>query len=258
MVPTGPRRHIVELPEDESAALPTGAARDAVNELGARIANDTYLPGDVMPREDDLAASLGVSRATVRDAIKVLSGKGMVRTARRYGTTVRPVEDWNLTDADIINWHDMAHPRIARIFAETTELRSILEPQAAALAAMRATAAQVVALTEAAEAIRPGDAPLQTLFEADCRFHTTLLQATGNSVIAQMRRVFVAMLRVSYEYGIVRPDNDILSREGHLAVAAAIAARDPDKARAEMDRMLGRNRSLTAGDNITEPLPPSD
>ena len=88
-----------------------------------------------MPTEPELAAALGVSRATVRDAIKVLSGKGLVRTARRYGTRVTPVEDWNLLDGDVIAWHRPDHPRMRRIFAETTELRTIMEPAAAALAA---------------------------------------------------------------------------------------------------------------------------
>ena len=60
-----------------------------------------------MPTEPELAAALGVSRATVRDAVKVLSGKGLVRTARRYGTRVTPVEAWNLLDGDVIAWHEM-------------------------------------------------------------------------------------------------------------------------------------------------------
>ena len=88
-----------------------------------------------MPTEPELAAALGVSRATVRDAVKVLSGKGLVRTARRYGTRVTPVEAWNLLDGDVIAWHATDHPRMRRIFAETTELRAIMEPSAAALAA---------------------------------------------------------------------------------------------------------------------------
>ena len=74
-------------------ALPNGAAKQAVDILGRRIANDAYLPGEIMPTEPELADSLGVSRATIRDAIKVLSGKGLVRTARRYGTRVRPIEE---------------------------------------------------------------------------------------------------------------------------------------------------------------------
>ena len=131
-----------------------------------------------MPTEPELAASLGVSRATVRDAIKVLSGKGLVRTARRYGTRVLPVEDWNLLDGDVVRWHRRDHPRMRRIFAETTELRCIMEPAAAALAAERATEAQVGTILGAAYAIHPEADDVQALFDADCRFHVTILDAT--------------------------------------------------------------------------------
>ncbi len=62
-----------------------------------------------------------------------------MRTARRYGTRVTPLEAWNLLDGDVIAWHATDHPRMRRIFAETTELRAIMEPSAAALAARRAT-----------------------------------------------------------------------------------------------------------------------
>nr|WP_272212682.1 GntR family transcriptional regulator [Marinicella sp. W31]MDC2878593.1 GntR family transcriptional regulator [Marinicella sp. W31] len=93
------RRHALAFPIDLSSSLPTGAAKEAVTVLGRRITNDVYGPGEIMPTEPELAESLNVSRATIRDAIKVLSGKGLVRTARRYGTRVRPLDEWNLLDS---------------------------------------------------------------------------------------------------------------------------------------------------------------
>ena len=117
------------------SSLPTGTTREIVETLGRRIANGFYAVGEVIPKEDQLAASLGVSRTTVRDAIKVLSGKSLVRTARRYGTRVQPVDDWNLLDPDVLAWHEAAHPRFQAIFVEAMELRRMIEPEAAALAA---------------------------------------------------------------------------------------------------------------------------
>jgi GntR family transcriptional regulator, galactonate operon transcriptional repressor len=156
------------------SSLPTGAAKQAVEVLGRRITNDVYPQDTVIPTEEELAQSLGVSRATVRDAVKVLSGKGLLRTARRYGTRVRPIEEWNLLDGDVVSWHEPAHPRIKRIFAETTELRIILEPAAAALAAHRGRRNRCETLLEAANAIHPGQVDIERLFAADCQFHTTL------------------------------------------------------------------------------------
>jgi GntR family transcriptional regulator, galactonate operon transcriptional repressor len=146
----------LSFPTEVASSLPTGAAKQAVDVLGRRITNDVYPQEAVIPTEEELARSLGVSRATVRDAVKVLSGKGLLRTARRYGTRVRRIEEWNLLDGDVVSWHDPSHPRIKRIFAETTELRTILEPAAAALAASRGTPEQVQTLLDSANAIHPG------------------------------------------------------------------------------------------------------
>lgn len=238
------RRFNLRVPAEYASSLPTGAAKTAVETLGRRIANDIYAPGAVMPTEVELAQSLGISRTTVRDAIKVLSGKRLVRTARRYGTRVTPVEEWNLLDADVVAWHEPDHPRIGRIFAETTELRTILEPAVAALAAQRATSAQVQTLLAAARSMHPGEMDVETLFAADCLFHATLFDMTGNDVMRQMRELILTMLRVSYEFGVANTANEQVSREGHIAVAEAIATGDPDAARTAMTAMLQMNRSV--------------
>lgn len=225
------------------SSLPTGAAKQAVETLGRLIANDTYQPGEVMPTEPELADKLEVSRATIRDAIKVLSGKGMVRTARRYGTRVRPVAEWNLLDTDVASWHDAGNPRIHRMFTETTELRSILEPEAAALAAERATPDQIQTLLGAAEAMRTENVP--DLFAADCLFHATLLDATGNLMMRQLRPIILTVLRISYEVGVFAVDGATINRLGHLKVAEAVRDRDSDRARTEMARMLANNREIS-------------
>lgn len=238
-------------------ALPTGVARKAVDTLGRWIVDGVFTTDAPMPTEDELAASLGVSRATVRDAIKVLSGKGLVRTARRYGTRVLPVDEWNLLDRDVVGWHRADHPRMRRIFAETTELRVIMEPAAAAIAAERATAAQIETLRRSAYAIEPEKDDLQALFDADCSFHVTILDATQNQVMRQMRQIILTMLRVSYEFGVSKRRNGPVSRQGHIDVAEAIARRDGEGARSAMARMLARNQSLVAeywGDHKNDSL----
>jgi GntR family galactonate operon transcriptional repressor len=232
------------IPHEFGSSLPKGAARRTVETLGQRIAGDVYPPDEVMPTEEELATSLDVSRATIRDAIKVLSGKGLVRTARRYGTRVRPVEEWNLLDGDVITWHEPSHPRIKRIFAETTELRTLIEPAAAEMAARRATGAQVKQLLAAAHAIHPNKLDVAALFAADCQFHVTLFDMTHNNVLRQMRQIILTMLRVSYEFGVVNPENEKVSREAHIAVAEAIATRDPGGAHRAMSEMLELNRSI--------------
>ena len=245
---SGPARDPLP-PARAASALPRGVAFRALDTLGRWIADDVLSPDSVMPTELELAASLGVSRATVRDVIKVLSGKGLVRTARRYGTRVLPVDEWNLLDRDVVAWHRSDHPRMRRIFAETTELRTIMEPAAAALAAERATEEQVRIILDAAQGIHPEEGDVTSLFEADSRFHVTILDATGNQVMRQFRQILVTMLRVSYEVGVARTDIEPVTRQGHIDVAEAIARRDPEEARRAMADMLARNRLLS----IAEP-----
>ncbi len=74
--------------------------------------------------------------------------------------------------------------------------------------------------------MQPESDDLQALFDADCRFHVTILEATQNQVMRQMRQIILTMLRVSYEYGVMHPENGPVTREGHIAVAEAIVRRD--------------------------------
>lgn len=233
-------------PSMPGSSLPTGATKTVVELLGRRIANDEYRQGHIMPTEPELAVSLGVSRTTVRDAIKVLSGKGLVKTARRYGTRVRPIEEWNLLDTDVAGWHEPNHPRIGQMFAETTELRCIIEPAAAGLAAERATGAQVEMILAAAHEMQPDKGDVETLFSADCVFHSTILDATGNLMMRQMRPIILTVLQISYEFGVLIVEGERVSREGHIQVAEAIKNRDAGLARAEMETMLERNRQTAA------------
>lgn len=231
-------------PFEKASPLPKGFARETVETLGRWIVDDRFAPEGAMPTEPQLVEALGVGRATLRDAIKVLSGKGLVRTARRYGTRVRPVEEWNLLDGDVVAWHRPDHPRMRRIFAETTEVRTILEPAAAALAAQRATDAQRETILRAARAMHPSAGDMPALFRADCEFHVTILEATRNQVMQQMRQIILTMLRVSYEYGVRRPEHEPVNREGHLRVAEAIHRHDDVEARAAMAEMLAHNTQL--------------
>ena len=189
------------------SSLPTGTTREIVETLGRRIANGFYAVGEVIPKEDQLAASLGVSRTTVRDAIKVLSGKSLVRTARRYGTRVQPVDDWNLLDPDVLAWHEPAHPRFQAIFVEAMELRRMIEPEAAALAAVRASPAQRRAILEAAEAFAQARGEVALLFAADCRFHTAVIAATGNLMITMMGQPVGDVLRTRLNRHVVAAEH---------------------------------------------------
>lgn len=112
--------------------------------LGSRIVRGELQPGQTLP-ETELCRDLGASRTVVREVLKTLSAKGLVDTRTRTGTRVLEATHWNLLDLDVLGWRYAAMPRM-QFFRELFELRRMIEPNAAALAAERATAPDIKAI----------------------------------------------------------------------------------------------------------------
>lgn len=235
---------LFQLPNPYLSSLPTGAVKDVVNALGHAIANGTYAEGSTIPMESDLMTQFDVSRTVIREAIKVLSGKGMVRTARRYGTRVCPFSEWTLLDPDVIRWHDPDSPAAAQIYAASTDLRCIVEPEAAALAAQYATPAQRETILAAAKAITPDLGGAEAMIAADYTFHATILEATGNLMLAQLQGLIQAVLQFSYIAGPKAAPDEKVSRQNHIKVAEAIKIGDDATAKSAMHAMLKQNRAV--------------
>lgn len=234
--------HPFILPDLSLSELPTGSVKTAVDALGRKIAHGDYEVGETIPKEADLCELLGVSRTVVREATKVLSGKGLLRTARRYGTRVLPYESWNLLDPDVIQWHDPNSPSASRIYVESTQLRLMVEPEAARLAAMNATPEQKAFILKAAEHIHPEPFGHEGMIAADYAFHATVLEGTGNMMLAQLRGLILSLLKFSYPTGAQAAPFEKVSRPNHILVAKAIQNGEPDLARERMRMMLMQNR----------------
>ena len=232
------------LPNHHLSSLPTGAVKTCTDALGRQIAHGEFDVGETIPMESELMDHFGVSRTVVREVIKVLSGKGMVRTARRYGTRICPFDEWKLLDADIIRWHDVNSPRAAEIYAAATELRCIVEPQAAELAAHHASDHQIGRIFAAAHRIYPHKEDDQAMLAADYAFHSSILDASGNVMLRQLQGLILAVLEFSYPVGASSLPADRVSTEKHIAVAHAIKSGDGEKARDQMQAMLVENRHV--------------
>ncbi|MGB8945434.1 MAG: GntR family transcriptional regulator, partial [Streptomyces sp.] len=116
--------------------------------LGPAITGGEYPPGSVL-RTDELSQRFEVSRSVVREAVRVLESMHLVESRRRVGVTVRPTEEWNVYDPQVIRWR-LAGADRPRQLRSLTVLRSAIEPAAAGLAARHATPEQCAALTECA------------------------------------------------------------------------------------------------------------
>jgi len=240
------------LPELQLSSLPTGAVKALVNTLGQRIANGQYAIGKNMPMEPELVAEHGVSRTVVREAIKVLSGKGLVRTARRYGTHVCDIDEWNLLDPDVIGWHAPDSSMAQRIFVDATQFRLVIEPQAAALAAVNCTQIQRELLRMSSEAVEATNAKEEDILAADFAFHATVLDGSNSLILKQFRGFLHATMKYSYATGVITVAHPQVEPQAHSKVADAIVEGDADLAERQMRRMLATNveiaNSLTSTD----------
>ena len=226
------------MPELQLSSLPTGAVKQLVNKLGKRIANGEYTIGENIPMEPELVAENGVSRTVVREAIKVLSGKGMVRTARRYGTHVCEIDEWNLLDPDVIGWHAPDSPMAKRIFVEATSFRILIEPHAAALAAAHANDIQREMIQSSATVLESVDRYQHSVLAADFAFHATVLEASGSLLLRQFRRFLHAVLNFSYATVSEQVQDGHCVPNAHGLVADAIAAGNAELAQQRMHAML--------------------
>ncbi len=189
-----------------------------VKTLGRKIASAELRPGDTLPVEQDLADSLQVGRNSLREAIKILSAKGMISTAPRSGTKVRPPEDWNMLDPDLLSWH--ADPKIAtpEFLLSLTETRRIIEPEASRLAARRATREDVARILSAYERMEQFE-ETEVDLDADIQFHTSILTATHNPILANFRHCIITFLNAHFRYA----DKDVMTTASNLAMHRKIA-----------------------------------
>ncbi|MET9749165.1 FadR/GntR family transcriptional regulator [Streptomyces ardesiacus] len=197
-----------------------------VDELGRRIVRGVWEPGGPLPVEGALAADIGVSRGVVREAVKALVAKGMLHVRPRTGTRVLPPERWNHLDRDVLRWKQDGDA--TALLRDTGELRRIVEPEAARLAAGRAGPDDVRVLYESlasmeAAAAAPGRAGY---IEADIAFHRALLDASGNRLLGSLGRAVEIALEHSFLVSTQTPGAVEASLPGHRAVVRAVEARD--------------------------------
>lgn len=225
-----------------------------VDELGRRVVGGVWEPGEPLPVEDALAAEIGVSRGVVREAVKALAAKGMLRVRPRTGTRVLPLEHWNHLDRDVLRWKQAGDA--TALLRDTGELRRIVEPEAARLAADRAGPDDVRVLYDSlaameAAAAEPGR---RGYVEADIAFHRALLDASGNRLLGSLGRAVDIALEHSFHISTQTPGAVEASLPGHRAVVEAVEARDPAAAAAAVlaiieaaDREITQSPGMPSG-----------
>ncbi|WP_136659747.1 FadR/GntR family transcriptional regulator [Nitratireductor sp. XY-223] len=220
------------------AGLAPSLSTQVAREIGRRIVSQTYAPGDLVEDEGTLAERYQVSRSVIRDAVKILVGKGLLEVRRGIGTRVRARSSWGLLDDDVLAWYQSAPPN-GDFFHQLMEIRQVFEPKAARWAAERATEEELAQIEAAIERMEAEKGSAEDFVIADALFHRSILRAAQNEFLVAMEGVIFSALLSSIRLTNKDPRENEDSIPFHREVYEAIAARDGARAERVMERLLG-------------------
>ncbi|RZL56835.1 MAG: FadR family transcriptional regulator [Sphingomonas sp.] len=212
--------------------------------LGVAIVTGDYTPGETIPGEFDLADRFGVARNVIREALRMLTAKGLIESRRKTGTRVRERVDWNLLDTEMLGWMFEGEPPVGFV-KSLFELRLIVEPAAAALAATHRTARQLSRLGHALELMTHHGLESVAGQAADEQFHAVLLEATANELLGSLSSSISSAVRWTtfFKYRVVADYIDSIPQ--HQALFDTIARADPAAAHAAATALIEQARRDT-------------
>ncbi|MBW8745901.1 MAG: FadR family transcriptional regulator [Sphingomonas sp.] len=227
--------------EGQDGSTGQGASRNTgrrlrgavANRLGVAILSGEFAPGDTLSGEIAFSEALNISRSAYREAIQVLTAKGLVESRPKAGTRVLPRQRWNLLDPDVLAWAFMGEPD-EQLIRSLFELRLIMEPAAAGLAATRRDRDDLKAMKDALVGMRRHSLATDQGRLADRQFHDAILQATRNDALITLSASIGAAVSWTTQFkqrSRALPRNPI---PDHAAVYDAIAAGDSEAASAAM------------------------
>jgi DNA-binding FadR family transcriptional regulator len=217
----------------KSLRIPGTIARD----LGVQIVSGRFKPGDVLNGEIETSGRLHVSRTAYREAVRILAAKGLVKALPKVGTRVSPQMQWHLLDPDVLGWifeFDPDETMLSNLF----ELRRIVEPEAAALAASRRTDEDLKAMADALKGMSRYTLSSEAGRAADQEFHAALLHSTGNAFIESLTTGVGAAVTWTTVYKGLHSPHLRDSVPDHQRVYDAVAAQQAPAARAAMADLI--------------------
>ncbi len=223
--------------QPDKGSLRKSLYNKVAHDLGQRIVRGDYKPGALLPNEAECGQIYKVSRTAVREAVKMLSAKGLIQSRPKIGSRVEPRASWNLLDRDVIGWYctTVDFQNFAR---DVQQIRFMIEPEAAALAAINRTAQQFTEIEAAYQAMADGVGDEAAWNAADVRFHLAVLNASGNEFIPPFGRVIESLLANLFAVTVAHLRNRVKVLPQHEAILTAIRGRKPDLARAAVRRLL--------------------
>lgn len=221
----------------DSAGASPSLATHVCRELGRRIVGGLIREGDLIDDETRLGERFGVSKSVVREAVKLLVGKGLLEVRRGSGTRVRRRASWNLLDDDVLAWHLSAEPR-PDFLRQLMDIRRIIEPNAAGWAATYGSGEAHAEIMKAQEKMEEEARSVEEFVVADALFHRAVLRAANNEILLSMEGVIFSALLSSIRLTNTDPRENEGSIPFHREVAEAIVARDAALAESKMRALM--------------------
>lgn len=229
--------------KDLSVLAPSLSAQVA-RDIGRQIVSRVYEPGNLLEDEQVLSERYRVSRSVVREAVKVLVGKGLLEVRRGVGTRVRSKIHWGLLDDDVLAWYQSAPPN-KEFLRQLVDIRRAIEPKASRWAAERGTAEEHDQIREAVERMAAEKGAVENFIIADAQFHRSVLRAANNEFLAALEGVIFSALLSSIRLTNRDPRENEDSIPFHREVFEAIQSRNGERAELVMEQLLGdANRRL--------------
>ena len=218
-----------------SAGLVPSLSAQVAREIGSRIIAGVYPPGELIEGEAVLSVRYKVSRSVIRDAVKVLAGKGLLDARRGIGVRVRARDNWGLLDDDVLAWHQSLPPSLP-FLRQLMEACAIFEPKAARRAAQRAKPEDIAAINNACSHLAEEKGALEKYAAAEGIFHRAVMRAAHNEFLTAVEGIVYSALLMTVRFCDPRTDDKCLPL--HRQIAEAITQGNADKAESAMAALL--------------------
>ena len=207
------------------------------NHIGIAIVTGVYSADNPIPIEAELCREYDASRPVLREAVKMLTAKGLLGARPRRGTWVQPEDKWNLLDPDVLGWL-LERKFSPALLIEFTEMRLAVEPGAATLAANVAGPQEKATISRAIERMQAADRGDDDPLDSDIAFHVAVLRASRNRFYAQLTGFIATALRFSIRMTNRYKGVRLASVADHKKVADAIIASKAAAAGEAMRRLI--------------------
>jgi DNA-binding FadR family transcriptional regulator len=223
-------------------------------DIGTAIVSGRYRPGELLHGEIEASDRLKISRTAYREALRILSAKGLVESRPKTGTRINPRVKWHMLDPDVLQWIFAFEPSVS-LLENLFELRRVVEPEAAALAANRRSDDQIYRMAKALDAMQKHTLATEAGREADQDFHSALLEASGNPFLITLTSGVGAAVAWTT---VFKQRHAPLRRDpipDHRRVFEGVAAGDLEAARAAMLDLVNMAFLDTRGSLLAAPMP---